>query len=192
MQSGTCRPSSHVTGPAALGITVWAGLGIAVSVGLALGCEGAPPAQSPADRAAFMEKTRCGADVDENAIAPVLDAKAVEGVSPMYATVDFNKSGEQSQLRGATLRVSALPGVTAEWLDRALECHGARVVLGLTKPATPDDPFVLPGSILDIDVRPAKDGFLVGVAGFSAQDARKILDRAQAFGKAKTAPPSSP
>lgn len=95
-------------------------------------------------------------------------------------------------MRGATLRVSALPGVTPEWLDRELECHGARVILGLAKPVDPDDPFVLPGSALDIDVRPAKDGFLIGIAGFSADDAGKIFHRAQAFTKAPQRPRPDP
>jgi hypothetical protein len=106
----------------------------------------------------------------------------------LYSSVEFGKSGEQSQLRGAVLTVNALPGVTAEWLDRELECHSARLTLGQSK-STPDDPFWLPGSSLDIDVRPAKDGFIIGVAGFSAADAHQILNRAQAF--AKRAPAST-
>jgi hypothetical protein len=105
----------------------------------------------------------------------------------LYSSVEFGKSGEQSQLRGAVLAVTALPGVTAEWLDRELECHGARLTLG-RGPSSPDDPFWLPGSSVDIDVRPSKDGFIIGVAGYSSADARQILDRAQAFVKAKQAP----
>jgi hypothetical protein len=107
----------------------------------------------------------------------------------MYNTIEADKSGNQSQLRGAVLTVNALPGVTAEWLDRELECHGARATLGRAAPAS-DDPFWLPGSSVDIDVRPAKDGFVIGVAGFSPEDARQILSRAQAFARAKNAPPS--
>jgi hypothetical protein len=156
----------------------------AMVVALAAGCETA--AKSPADQAAFMERTRCGPDVDENAIAPILDGKAVLDVAPMYSTFEANKSGEQSQLRGARLNVSALPGITAEWLDRALECHGAKLALGHAV-ALPDDPFWLPGATVDIDVRSAKDGFAVGIAGYSASDAHRILERAEAFAKEKGA-----
>ena len=63
--------------------------------------------------------------------------------------------GEQSQLRGAKLTVAALPGLTAEWLDRELECHSAHITLGRTA-STPEDPFWLPDSTVDIDVRPTK------------------------------------
>jgi hypothetical protein len=173
-----CRPQSLSTRVAAL-VTV-------LSAALAIGCE--PVARSPADQAAFIESTRCGPEVTESDLAPVLGGQAVQGVGPLYSSVEFGKSGEQSQLRGAVLTVNALPGVTAEWLDRELECHSARLTLGQSK-STPDDPFWLPGSSLDIDVRPAKDGFIIGVAGFSAADAHQILNRAQAF--AKRAPAST-
>lgn len=153
-----------------------------------LNCES--PAKSAADQADFIERTRCGPEVNESALAPVLDGQSVKEVGPLYATIEGgSKSGEQARLRGALITVNALPGVTAEWLDRELECHAASLALGQAK-STPDDPFWLPGSAVDIDVRPAKDGFLIGVAGFSSADARQILDRAQAFAKAKPAPSS--
>lgn len=154
-------------------------------VAVAGGCQ--PPARGPADQAAFIDSTRCGPEVNDGDLAPVLSGEAVQGVGPLYSTVESNKSGEESRLRGAVITVGAVPGVTAEWLDRELECHGARLALGRTT-STPDDPFWLPGSFVDIDVRPAKDGFVVGVAGFSSADARQILDRARAFAKAKKTP----
>jgi len=142
-------------------------------------------ARSPADQAAFMERTRCAADDDDKALAPVLSGDAVQGVRPLYSTVESAKGGRQSELRGVTVVVAALPGMTAEWLDRALECHSARNTLGHA-PAASADPFWLPGSNVDIDVRSAKDGFDVAVTGYSPTDARQILDRASAFEKAKT------
>jgi hypothetical protein len=136
-----------------------------------------------------MERTRCGPEVNDAALAPILSGQAVRGVEPLYATIEGGKSGEEAHLRGAILTVSALPGMTAEWLDRELECHSASVVLGQVK-ATPDDPFWLPASTVDIDVRPGKDGFVIGVAGYSSADARQILERARSFAKAKEAPAS--
>jgi hypothetical protein len=145
--------------------------------------------RSPADRAAFMESTRCATDDDEKSIAPVLSGSAVQGVQPLYNTLEGSKSGVQAALRGATIKVAALPGVTSEWLDRALECHSAKVTLGHL-PGAPDDPFWLPGSAVDIDVRSARDGFDVAITGYSSEDARQILDRANAFAKAKV--PAAP
>jgi hypothetical protein len=161
-------------------------LAAVLSAALAAGCE---PAKGPADQAAFTDRTRCGPDVTDSAIAPILDGKALQQVEPLYSTFDSDKSGEASKLRGAKITINALPGVTAEWLDRELECHSARITLGQAQ-ATPDDPFWLSGATLDIDVRPAKDGYVIGVAAFSSADARQILDRAQAFAKAKAGPAS--
>ncbi|MGO9837371.1 MAG: hypothetical protein ACLP1X_24525, partial [Polyangiaceae bacterium] len=70
-------------------------------------------------------------------------------------------------------------------LDRALECHGAKEALGHTTAAS-DDPFWLPGSSVDIDVRSAKDGFDVAVSAYSSSDAHQVLARANAFAKSKT------
>lgn len=140
-------------------------------------------ARSPADQAAFMERTRCGADDDEKTIAPVLTGSAVVSVQPLYAAAGGSKSGPQSELRGATVTVSALPGVTAEWLDRALECHGAKAMLGRVQAG--NDPFWLPDATLDVDVRSAKDGFEIAIGAFSPEDARRILDRANAFAGSK-------
>lgn len=152
------------------------------------GCQ-QPSARSPADQATFIESSRCGTDVKESDLGPVLGGQAVQAVAPLYSTIEASKSGSQSQLRGAILTIAALPSMTPEWLDRELECHGARLTLGEVT-STADDPFWLPGSSVDIDVRPAKDGFLVGIAGYSSADAHQILDRAQAFAKAKKAAPS--
>jgi hypothetical protein len=157
----------------------------ALWAGCAIAC--GPAAKSPADQASFVESTRCGPELNDSELAPILDGKAVRGVGPLYSNVEADKSGQQAQLRGALLTISALPGVTAEWLDRELECHSARLTLGRVT-STAEDPFWLPGSTVDIDVRPAKDGFVVGVAGYSAADARQVFDRAQAFAKAKAAP----
>jgi hypothetical protein len=131
-----------------------------------------------------MERTRCGADDDEKAVAPVLGGSAVQGVQPLYSAVEGSKNGLQAVLRGATVTIAALPGMTAEWLDRALECHSARVMLGEVAGAA-DDPFWLPGSSVDIDVRSAKDGFDAAITGYSSEDARKIFDRANAFARGK-------
>jgi len=136
-----------------------------------------------------MEKTRC-TEADDQTLAPVLSGSAVISAQPLYSNAGSSgKNGPQPELRGATLSVSALSGMTPEWLDRALECHSARVVLGRVQ-ASANDPFWLPDSSVDIDVRPAKDSFDVAVSAYSADDARKILDRATAFARTKPAPPA--
>jgi hypothetical protein len=139
-----------------------------------------------------MVRTRCGPDLDESALGPVLDGRALKNVEPLYsssATSEGSKGNSQSELRGAIVNVQAVPGVTAEWLDRALECHSAKRVLGqIQQGGAAEDPFWLPGSVVDIDVQSAKDGFRVAVAGASPAEGQQILTRAQSFANAKTSP----
>jgi hypothetical protein len=145
-----------------------------------------PSARTPADQAAFMERTRCASDDDDKTIAPVLNGSALQRIEPLYGTIGGAKSGPMPELRGVTVIVVALPGVTAEWLDRALECHSAKEVLG-HEPAPSDDPFWLPGSAVNIDVTSDRDGFNVSIIGYSANDAQLILARATSFAKGKAA-----
>jgi hypothetical protein len=144
----------------------------------------AKPSHTATDQATFMERTRCGTQDDEATIAAVINGSAVQNVRPLYSDIENAKAGLSHELRGATITVAALPGVTPEWLDRALECHSAKETLGHA-PAPSNDPFWLPDSLVDIEVRSAKDGFLVDVIGYSSADAKQILDRANAFAKAK-------
>jgi hypothetical protein len=152
---------------------------------IAVGCASttaAEPAHNAAEEAAASERSRCGPDLDEAALAPVLSGQAIESVEPLYTRLQGGKSGEGSRLFGAVVRVRAIQGMTAEWLDRALECHSARRVLGrIPETMTPNDPFWLPGRMVDIDAQSARDGFQVAVRGFSVDDAQEILIRANAF-----------
>jgi hypothetical protein len=159
---------------------------LALAMGAGCAAQDVQPAKSPLDRASFMESTRCIPGEDEKELEPVLSGKAVTGAEPLYSTSSSGKSGRESLLRGVRLSVIAFSNVTPEWLDRALECHGAKATLG-SIPATVDDPFFLPNSTVDIDVNPAKDGFEVVITAFSVSDAKEVLNRANAFVQRKTA-----
>ena len=162
-------------------------LSLLLSASAGCGLSSQTDARSPAEQVAFMERTRCIADAaaDETALAPILDGAALQGVQPLYSTTESGKSGIGVELRGAVVRVAALQGVTDVWLDRALECHGAKATLGHVRAAS-NDPFWLPGSTVDIDVRSARDGFDVAVTGHSSADAQEVLARASAFANRAT------
>jgi hypothetical protein len=130
-----------------------------------------------------MEQTRCPAGDDDKALQPVLDGSALVSVRPLYSPNAGGGKAPESRLQGVVLTVLAQPGVTDVWLDRALECHSARASLGHIAAAA-DDPFYLPGSSVDIDVRPAKDGYDIIVNGYSTEDTVRIYGRAEAFAKA--------
>jgi hypothetical protein len=161
-----------------------------LALGSACG-SGSQPPKTAADQYAFVERTRCMPEDDDKQLAPVLSGEAVAGVRPLYSNVEASKSGLQAELRGARLTVRALPGVTPEWLDRALECHGAKAMLGhVTPPA--NDPFFVPNAFVDVDVFSEKDGFEVQVIAYSPADAKQVLDRANAFGATSKPAPSAP
>jgi hypothetical protein len=76
--------------------------------------------------------------------------------------------------------VAALDGVD-DALAQRLECHEARVVLGVNPPVA-SDPYVLEGAWLAIDVDSTGDGLVAAVRANAIDDARRVLDRAREFG----------
>jgi hypothetical protein len=115
----------------------------------------------------------------ERQAAPALSASLVETVEPAYSTVPSGND-RAIRLRGARLHLRPALNVSAEALQRTLECHQARVTLG-DAPASADDPYVLPGAWLDIDVDSSGDGMVAAVLVDRFEDARRVLDRARTF-----------
>jgi hypothetical protein len=110
----------------------------------------------------------------------VLSGRAVERVDPLYAGTQTKSSS--LRLQGAVLTVRPIRGATAEWLDRSLECHGVGRMLGRSSTlANAVDPFVLPGSLVQIYVHSAGDGSRVELVGATTADAREILSMADSF-----------
>jgi hypothetical protein len=133
-----------------------------------------------------MERTRCSPDDDEKVLREVLSGATLQSVHPLYGHTSMGKTGSASDLRGVTVTVAAPAAVTDVWLDRALECHSARAMLGRL-PAQANDPFWLPGAAVDIDVRSAKDNFDILVSAYSTEDAARVFARAEAFANARSA-----
>lgn len=141
-----------------------------------------PPPQTASDKAAALERTRCGPNVDESRLLAAVTGDAVESVEPLYTSAPDAKPGSDTRLYGAQIRIRAAQGVNSQWLDRALECHGARRMLQhASADRLANDPFWLPGRMVDIDVQPARDSFEVSVRGESTDDAQEILIRANAY-----------
>ncbi len=161
--------------------TRFLGFAALLGSGLVLGCEAAPAPKSPADQAAAFHEGRCTAQAGDRAVAKVLDGSAVERVEPLYSTATSNKT-TNPRLLGAAIEVTPVRGETAEWLARALECHGAQqVMLHASGGPTKSDPFFLPESMVEIDVASAADGYRVTVSSPSVAEANEILDRARAL-----------
>ena len=157
-----------------------------VATALAAGCTltdlNPPPPQTASDKAAALERARCAADIDDSRLLAAVTGDAVESVEPLYTSAPDDNSGSETRLYGAQIRIRAAQGVTAQWLDAALECHSARRLLQRTNAGkVANDPFWLPGRTVDIDVQPTRDDLEVAVRGDSTDDAQEILIRANAY-----------
>jgi hypothetical protein len=156
-------------------------LGLAVACCLA-GCSGipllVPDTRTTADRARQIEP-RCK-DFAEERVQPMLAPMAIDSVEPAYSYVQSGPNDREARLRGARIHVKPLPGFSREALARGIECHQARVTLGQVAAGT-DDPYVLAGQWLDVDVDSEGDGFAILVRAEQADVARQVLQRAQRF-----------
>jgi len=123
---------------------------------------------------------RCGA-FSEETVRTLASPSVVEMVEPAYAYVSSGPTDREPRLHGARISLRPVAGLSRETIQRSLECHQAHVVLG-TAPMRDEDPYVLPGAWLDLDVSSEGDGFVVAVQASTIDDAKRVLQRARLFG----------
>jgi hypothetical protein len=88
------------------------------------------------------------------------------------------KGGVSSLVDGATITFLAVPGLTAEWLQRVVDCHLARnAALGHDVPEMPDCPLVPKGA--QAQVKSTGSGFAVTVTSTEPHAGPEILSRAR-------------
>jgi hypothetical protein len=81
-------------------------------------------------------------------------------------------------LAGAAIVFRAVPGLTAEWLQRIIDCHLARnAAVGYEMPEMADCPLALPG--ISAKVVSSGDGFAAQVRSGQDSTAAEIWRRAQ-------------
>lgn len=82
---------------------------------------------------------------------------------------------QTTQARGAALYMRAEAGLTGEYLERALSCHAAS-----TQTVHPNDPLhPSSGTVSDVSVHSASNGFAVVVMAEDGQTGREIWRRAE-------------
>lgn len=136
-----------------------------------------PDNRTTADRAHELDDI-----CEQDAGPPVADALSpsiIESVQAAYIHVNQGAGGDL-RLRGVNLHMRPTLNVPVAMLQRALACHEAAVTLGGT-PQLPEDPYVLPGSWLDIDVSATNLGLVASVLTDSPDDARRVVERAHKF-----------
>lgn len=112
-------------------------------------------------------------------VSPFAHRDDIAGVEPLYTGVVSGKS-LYTRLRGATITFRAVPGMSAEWLQRIVDCHIARnAVLGHDAPDMSFCPLQPNG--VTAQVTPTAGGFAVAVMSDDPDAAREVLRRAQAL-----------
>ena len=112
----------------------------------------------------------------------------VASVEPLYVmdrgAVDVSGSGPAQpprgtrHLAGAVVMLRAAPGMTAEWLQRVVDCHLARnAALGHEVPEMPYCPLVPNGA--EATVTPARGGFAVTIQSDVPASAEEVLRRSR-------------
>jgi len=89
-------------------------------------------------------------------------------------------AGGDLRLGGVNLHMRPTVNMPVGVLQRALACHEAAVTLG-NAPELPQDPYVLPGTWLEIDVSATNQGLMAAVLTDSPEKARRVIERAHMF-----------
>jgi len=132
--------------------------------------------RTPADHAREL-MPKCSSETGEGeGVGP----SAIEEVDPLITTV-ASGNDHAIHLRGAEMHMKPMSALSAEGLQRRLECHEALVMVGRAT-ALQDDPYVLEGAWLGIKVRSDGDAFIVAVQTDVLDQAKVVLERARRFG----------
>jgi hypothetical protein len=112
-------------------------------------------------------------------MSPFEHCEDIASVDPLN-TVSASGKASSSKMIGATVVFRALPGMTAPWLQRVIDCHVARnAALGHDVPEMPYCPLV-PKNV-SAHVAETNAGLAVAVRSDDSDSAREVLRRAQAL-----------
>lgn len=112
-------------------------------------------------------------------MSPFYHREDITSVQPAMAPSPRGK-GTPDHLTGAVVTFRAVPGLTAEWLQRIVDCHVARNnALGNDVPEMAYCPLVPKG--VTAKVSSTGDGFAVTIESQDPNTAKEVLRRAQAL-----------
>jgi hypothetical protein len=136
----------------------------------------------PGEKAAEVERIQCDSSAAAENAAVVRSVKVLEA-GPIYSYSASNAGDDDLKIvDGAKILVRPPEGVSADRLLRILQCHSAQVWLG-RQANVAADPFWLPGTWLNIDVKPEKGNYAVTLEADTLRDNLKVAAQAVAFGK---------
>jgi hypothetical protein len=143
---------------------------------LASGC--AMPVPLPV-RAANMEASEC-----RDALPAEEEARALESMRVLGVRSKFHQNACNGVCTVWGVYVSVRPpvGIDTERFGRMLRCHNLRVLDGHEDASRiPNDPYGLPDTWLEIDVKVDAGNYLVTLVGDRVSDTLRILARAKAY-----------
>jgi hypothetical protein len=153
---------------------------------LAFGC--VPSNIAPATQAAQLEGQQCLGSAAPQNEARVLNDMTVLKVSPLYGHVHTSPNTYEARVNGATIYVQPPQGVPPEQMAQILQCHSVRELLGqIDQTQALNDPFWLPNSWLDIDVKPELGNYAISISASSVHNGLEVLARANSYGAARMA-----
>lgn len=126
------------------------------------------------------EGTACAGVADEDRdTSPFERVEDITGVEPLMEYVaPANADPSRQRTAGAVVTFRARPGLTAEWLQRVVDCHLARnAALGHIVPDMPDCPLVPKG--VTARVKSAGGGFAIEIRASNDAGVREVLERAR-------------
>lgn len=105
----------------------------------------------------------------------------IASVEELYSPSSGGKSPTK-RFEGATVTFRAVPGMTAQWLQRVIDCHLARnAALGHDVPEMAYCPLVAKG--VTASVTPTQTGFAVAIHASDTETAREVWRRAQSLAR---------
>ncbi len=134
-----------------------------------------------ADLAQAEAKACVGIDDDDRDMSPFYHREDISSVTPLQTYAGGTGKQRVVKANGATVVFRALPGLTAEWLQREVDCHIARASsMGHNMSEMSYCPLMLKG--VTAKVSSTGSGFAVEVSSEDSTTAKEILRRAQALG----------
>ena len=124
-------------------------------------------------------KACSGIEADDRDISPFYHREDIESVMPLTETVKAGKATTEKVV-GSTIVFRAVPGLTAEWLQRVVDCHVARAsAMGHSMPEMSYCPLVLKG--VKAKATSSGSGFAVNISSDDPATVEEIQKRAQAL-----------
>ncbi len=155
-------------------LTGIAGISVAAAVSA---CASSPP---PTARAAGVERMQC--DASSAAQDDLVRSTRVLSVEPVYSHVITSNNNSEERVNGAKMVVRPPTGVSSEQMTRILQCHSARVLLGQVNSNTvPNDPYWLPDTWVNIEVKPENGNFAITVSADSVRENLQVYGRANHY-----------